>query len=83
LAFLVDLGPIKNRGAYFEKLTSQNDLNMTLKGSFEVLVGELDTFGKCFLNRCHLLPVASFIWFLICAHFDFFGYADNSLGFIP
>ncbi|PLW14493.1 hypothetical protein PCANC_05572 [Puccinia coronata f. sp. avenae] len=31
-------------GAYFEKLNSENDLNMTLKGSFEVLVGELDTF---------------------------------------
>ncbi|KAH9452846.1 hypothetical protein MJO28_008235 [Puccinia striiformis f. sp. tritici] len=31
-------------GAYFEKLSSQTDLNMTLKGSFEVVVGELDTF---------------------------------------
>lgn len=31
-------------GAYFEKLSSQKDLNMTLKGSFEVIVGQLDTF---------------------------------------
>lgn len=33
------------RGAYFEKLNTQKDLNMSLKGSFEVVVGDLDSFG--------------------------------------
>jgi hypothetical protein len=47
-------------GAYFEKLNSENDLNMTLKGSFEVLVGELDTFGTCYVSwsnkLCLIMP---------------------------
>ncbi|CAH7687233.1 hypothetical protein BY996DRAFT_6433920 [Phakopsora pachyrhizi] len=31
-------------GAYFEKLNTQSDLKMNLKGSFEVIVGDLDSF---------------------------------------
>ncbi|KAH9816022.1 hypothetical protein DFH28DRAFT_967593, partial [Melampsora americana] len=31
-------------GSYFDKLNTQKDLKMNLKGSFEVVVGELDSF---------------------------------------